>query len=181
MVLRLQTRKLHCEMRSQGSISPLDEHTHVIARSPCVADDPLVASWNQDGAHFIRRRRGGDNESTAMEVVVDEGNRAEARVRELERHKAGRALTRASLALVKVERSGGAAADRRQLEETLATTKARASEPWAERIAAAEAAARDARATVRGLAAERFDERASDASRRESKRGAVDRRGGKPV
>ncbi len=91
-----------------------------------MVDDLPVASWNQDGAHFIRRRRWGDNESTAIEVVVDEGNRAEARVHELElqRQKAGRAPTRASLALVEVERNGGGAADRRELEETLAETKA---------------------------------------------------------
>jgi chromosome segregation ATPase len=101
-----------------------------------------------------------DNASAAMAVVVDERTRADARVRELEleRHEAGRAVSRAGLALAELERSGGAAADRRALEDALAKTKAKASEPWPERIADAQAAARDARAAVQRLAAEKFDE-----------------------
>jgi chromosome segregation ATPase len=82
----------------------------------------------------------------AMARIVDQRDRTSARVDELEREAraAGEGLTAARAALVESERQGGRAAQRRQLEQALAEAKAKASEPWAERIEGARQAVRDA-------------------------------------
>jgi hypothetical protein len=61
-----------------------------------------------------------------------------------EARQAGLAAQEASAALAQAERVGVSAAKRHALEAALAKAKGRAGEPWAERLAGAQAAARDA-------------------------------------
>jgi chorismate mutase len=82
----------------------------------------------------------------AMARLVDQRDRATARVDELEREAraAGEGLTTARAALVESERHHGRAAERRQLEQALAEAKATAEQPWPERVEGARQAVRDA-------------------------------------
>jgi hypothetical protein len=82
-----------------------------------------------------------DNAPSAAEALAELAQRrgvAQARVDELEREQreATAAAEEASLNLVELERHGVSPGGRRaKLEKTLAEAKARAAEPWAERIA----------------------------------------------
>jgi hypothetical protein len=66
-----------------------------------------------------------------------------------EARQAGLAAQEASAALAQAERVGVSAAKRHALEAALAKAKGRAGEPWAERLAGAQAAARDAASALR--------------------------------
>jgi chromosome segregation ATPase len=80
-----------------------------------------------------------------MTLLTQARDRASARVEVLKRdaRSAQEAATEASLALAEFERRGGRPAERRKLEQALADAKAKAAEPWAERIAGAQQRVRD--------------------------------------
>jgi hypothetical protein len=92
-----------------------------------------------------------DSATTALTKLEEERSRAASRVSELEREwrAAVEASRVASAELAEVERHGGSATTRHAGEEKLATAKAKAAEPWAERVEGARAAARDLDRRVR--------------------------------
>ena len=92
--------------------------------------------------------------------LVEQRERANARIGEVEQQArdATFKLGEAREALIAAEREGGGAAARRKLEQELTTAKARAVDPWAERVEGARRAARDAQHTVQRFVAEHLDE-----------------------
>lgn len=102
-----------------------------------------------------------DSAAEGMARLVEQRERARARVDELEaaQREATAAAEQASVNLVELERRGVSPAGRRaKLEQTLAEAKARAAEPWAERVEGARQRARDAHTEVQRFVAERLDE-----------------------
>ena len=101
-----------------------------------------------------------------MDATVELGKlnekrgRAGARVDALEREarETATAATAASAALAEFERHGGSATKRRELERALADARARAAEPWTERIAGARQGVRDADIEVQRFVAENLAE-----------------------
>ena len=93
------------------------------------------------------------NTSAELAKLEMERSRAASRVGDLERsyRDAVEQSRTASAQLAEVERSGATAPTRHKVEEQLASAKAKAAEPWAERIAGAKAAARDVEQRYRGF------------------------------
>jgi hypothetical protein len=89
--------------------------------------------------------------SGELAKLQDRRARAAARVDALEAdwRAAVTAAQEASAGLAHAERVGVSASKRSALEEELATAKARAAEPWAERVEGAKAAVRDADSAIR--------------------------------
>jgi hypothetical protein len=101
-----------------------------------------------------------DGATEAMARLGERRARAAARIEQLEKEarEAGRALTEARDALVDFERRGGRPAERTKLERTLAEAKARAAEPWQERVEGARHALRDVDAEQQRFAGEHLTE-----------------------
>ena len=100
-------------------------------------------------------------EATAkLAELQEQRGRAVARVDDLEREmrEAGAAAAQASAALIEYERKGGPAARRRELEQTLAAAKAKAGEPWSERIEGARQSVRDLDQRLRQYVAQNLPE-----------------------
>jgi hypothetical protein len=87
-----------------------------------------------------------DTTTARLEALYERRSSAAGRLAEIEqsRRDATRQVADASAALAQIEREGASAPKRRQAEEMLAGAKAKADQPWSERIAGAQAATRDA-------------------------------------
>jgi hypothetical protein len=99
--------------------------------------------------------------TTQLEQLVAKRTRATARVAEVqaEWRLAGQTLQAARESLVTFEgRGNGRQAERSELEAALADAKARADEPWAERVEGAQRHERDAHRHVQEHVAENLDE-----------------------
>jgi hypothetical protein len=100
-----------------------------------------------------------------MARLVAQRDQARTHVDELEaeQREATAAAQQASDALIELERKGGRpGAQRSKLEQTLAEARAKAAEPWAERIAGTRAAVRDAHGEVQTFVAEYLAELIAD-------------------
>ncbi len=100
----------------------------------------------------------------AMARLVAERDRARDRVDELEREArfSGERAAAASAALTEFERRGGRAAERTKLEAELAEARAKAAEPWAERIAGARTRIGDHQAELQRFVGEHLQELVAD-------------------
>jgi hypothetical protein len=96
----------------------------------------------------------------ALSRLVDRRSRAAERLEQIETEAraAASAAAEASAEMVELERKGGPAAERRQLEQALAAAKTKAAEPWHERAEGARQAVRDADQELRRYQAEHLDE-----------------------
>jgi hypothetical protein len=123
---------------------------------PLEACEPLDAVHSMPMADDTTTTPAAD----AMREALERHAQAESRVHELEaeQRQATANARSASAELEQFERVGGRASDRAKLEAKLTAAKAKAAEPWLERIRGAQAAERDARATVARVAGERFDD-----------------------
>jgi hypothetical protein len=95
-----------------------------------------------------------------LRELQDERDAASTRVGELEheQRQAAGAVQEASQALAQAERVGVNPAKRRELEDALVKARAKAAEPWPERIDGARAAVRDADRALREHVAEHLEE-----------------------
>jgi hypothetical protein len=107
---------------------------------------------------------GRSQETVELAALRERAAKLEARVDEFEREQreAVQAAGVASQRLADVERRAGlgekvSAATRRDAEHELMRARAAAAEPWAERIAGARAAARDARAAVQAFVGQNLE------------------------
>jgi hypothetical protein len=99
-----------------------------------------------------------------LDRLREERGRAGARVSGLEAEwrAAQEAVAQAAAEVAELERSGGSASSRHKVEEQLAAAKAKAAEPWAERVDGARRAIRDHDQKLRAYTASNFDEIVTD-------------------
>jgi hypothetical protein len=113
----------------------------------------------------------GEERSTATQAMarlVAERDRASDRVDQLEAQarEASAAAQQASVDLIEFERHGASPTGRRpKLEQALVAARAKAAEPWAERIAGARTRIGDRHAEVQAFVAEHLDELVADRER----------------
>lgn len=102
--------------------------------------------------------------SEKLAELRTERARVVARVDDLDRQarEATIAAQTASAALIEHERAGGPAAKRRELEQNLAQAKAKAAEPWLERIEGTRASVPDADRATREFIAAHLDDLLAD-------------------
>jgi hypothetical protein len=98
--------------------------------------------------------------SEELARLVEQREKANARVGELEAEAraAQQAAIDASEELAQLERRGGPAAKRREVEQRLAVARGKAAEPWDERVKGARLRVADAQHAVQAFAADSFDE-----------------------
>jgi hypothetical protein len=141
----------------------VDAELYERARATIARDYGLT---DKDAQRLVPKRREVARMDATDRLRELQGKRdaATSRVDELEREwrTAVAAAREASAALTEGERHGLASAKRRDLEKTLAAAKARADEPWKERVDGGKRAVRDRAAEIRTFVAGHFPELVAD-------------------
>ena len=98
--------------------------------------------------------------TTELRELQERGAAAASRISDLERawRSANEEVAAASARLSQAERAGASPSTIRKIEGELAAAKAKAAEPWAERVEGARAAARDVERQVRTFVGANLDE-----------------------